>query len=119
MGWHIKWVSSFGSDFNIDVHVSFMPQEIAKGEGYYNYEIRKIEIDELSGRSVFYKDKNGDVFHTYSSYGRGGADLLGTYRLLDLAPKGRDETGPNHNLSDWVQHHDRYGDRSVVAPTGR
>jgi predicted dithiol-disulfide oxidoreductase (DUF899 family) len=51
---------------------------------------------------------NGDVFHTYSSYGRGGEDMLSTYRLLDLVPKGRDETGPNHNLTDWVRHHDRY-----------
>jgi predicted dithiol-disulfide oxidoreductase (DUF899 family) len=114
MGWHIKWVSSFGSDFNFDFNVSFTPREIADGEGYYNYEIRKIEIDELSGRSVFYKDINGDVFHTYSSYGRGGEDLLGTYRLLDLVPK-----GPNHSLSDWVRHHDRYSSRGFVAPTGR
>jgi predicted dithiol-disulfide oxidoreductase (DUF899 family) len=119
MGWHVTWVSSFGSDFNFDFHVSFKPDEIARGEGYYNYEIRKIGIDELSGRSVFYKDVNGDVFHTYSSYARGGEDLLGIYRLLDLVPKGRDETGPNHNLSDWVRHHDRYGDRGFVAPTGR
>ena len=119
MGWHIKWVSSADSDFNYDFHVSFKPEEIAKGEGYYNYQMRKIGIDELSGRSVFYKDENGDVFHTYSSYGRGGEDVLGTYRLLDLVPKGRDETGPNHNLSDWVRHHDRYGDRGFVAATGR
>jgi predicted dithiol-disulfide oxidoreductase (DUF899 family) len=119
MGWRVKWVSSAGSDFNFDFHVSFGPDEIAKGEGYYNYGIRKVGIDELSGRSVFYKDVNGDVFHTYSSYGRGGEDLLGTYRLLDLVPKGRDETGPNRNLSDWVRHHDRYGDRGFVAPIGR
>ena len=119
MGWHIKWVSSCGNDFNYDFHVSFKPEEIAKGEAYYNYEIRKIGIDELSGRSVFYKDAHGDVFHTYSSYGRGGEDLLGTYRLLDLVPKGRDETGPNRNLSDWVRHHDRYGDAGIVAATGR
>jgi len=109
MGWHIKWVSSSGSDFNYDFHVSFRPDEIAKGETYYNYDIRKIGVEELSGRSVFYKDANDDVFHTYSSFGRGGEDLLGTYRLLDLVPKGRDETGPNHNLNDWVRHHDRYG----------
>jgi predicted dithiol-disulfide oxidoreductase (DUF899 family) len=119
MGWHVKWVSSAGSDFNFDFHVSLRPEEIAKGEGYYNYEIRKIGVEELSGRSVFYKDTSGDVFHTYSSYGRGGEDLLGTYRLLDLVPKGRDETGPNRNLSDWVRHHDRYGDRGFVAPSGR
>jgi predicted dithiol-disulfide oxidoreductase (DUF899 family) len=119
MGWHIKWVSSSDNDFNFDFHVSFRSDEIGAGEGYYNYEMRKIGIDEMSGRSVFYKDANGDVFHTYSSYGRGGEDVLVTYRLLDLVPKGRDETGPNRNLSDWVRHHDRYGDRGFVAPTGR
>ena len=119
MGWRVKWVSSAGSDFNYDFHVSFRPDEIAKGEGYYNYETRKIGVEELSGRSVFYKDMNGDVFHTYSSYGRGGEDMLGTYRLLDIVPKGRDETGPNRNLSDWVRYHDRYGDRGFVAATGR
>jgi predicted dithiol-disulfide oxidoreductase (DUF899 family) len=119
MGWHIKWVSSSDTDFNFDFHVSFRSDEIGAGEGYYNYEMRKIGIDEMSGRSVFYKDPNGDVFHTYSSYGRGGEDVLVTYRLLDLVPKGRDETGPNRNLSDWVRHHDRYGDRGFVAPTGR
>jgi predicted dithiol-disulfide oxidoreductase (DUF899 family) len=119
MGWHIRWVSSYGSDFNYDFHVSFTPDEIARGEAYYNYDRRQVPIDEMSGRSVFYKDANGDVFHTYSSYGRGGEDVLGTYRLLDIVPKGRDETGPNGNLSDWVRHHDRYGAAGKVAPTGR
>ena len=119
MGWHVKWVSSFASDFNFDFHVSFRLEDIANGQGYYNYETRKIGVEELSGRSVFYKDMNGDVFHTYSSYGRGGEDMLGTYRLLDIVPKGRDETGPNRNLSDWVRYHDRYGDRGFVAATGR
>jgi predicted dithiol-disulfide oxidoreductase (DUF899 family) len=119
MGWHLKWVSSFGSDFNYDFNVSFAPEEIAAGEGYYNYARRPIGIDEMSGRSVFYKDANGDVFHTYSSYGRGGEDFLGTYRYLDIVPKGRDETGPRGNLSDWVRHHDRYGAAGAVAPTGR
>ena len=107
MGWHVEWVSSGGNDFNYDFHVSFTPDDIASGEAYYNYETRKIGIDELSGRSVFHKDENGDVFHTYSSYGRGGEDYLGTYRLLDIVPKGRNETG-NGNLTDWVRHHDRY-----------
>jgi predicted dithiol-disulfide oxidoreductase (DUF899 family) len=108
MGWRLKWVSSAGSDFNFDFHVSFRPEDIAKGQGYYNYAMGKIGIREMSGRSVFYKDPSGDVFHTDSSYGRGGEDMLGTYRLLDLVPKGRDESGPNRNLSDWVRHHDRY-----------
>ena len=120
MGWRLKWVSSYGSDFNYDFHVSFKPDEIEKGEGYYNYEMRKIGIEELSGRSVFYKDESGDIFHTYSSYGRGGDLMLGTYNILDLMPKGRNETGPNHNRTDWVRHHDRYDSGGGhVAATGR
>jgi predicted dithiol-disulfide oxidoreductase (DUF899 family) len=119
MGWRFKWVSSYGSDFNYDFHVSFKPEETEKGEAYYNYEIRKVGIDELSGRSVFYKDADGDVFHTYSSYGRGGDLMLGTYNILDLMPKGRNETGPNHNMTDWVRHHDCYDSGGFVAPTGR
>src|SRR5262244_1941741 len=93
--------------------------KIEKGVAYYNYEIRKVGTDELSGRSVFYKDANGDVFHTYSSYARGGDLMLGAYNILDLMPKGRNETGPNRNLTDWVRHHDRYDSGGHVAPTGR
>ena len=119
MGWRFKWVSSYDSDFNYDFHVSFTQDDLAKGEVYYNYDVGKFQSEELSGRSVFYKDANGDVFHTYSSYARGGDILLGTYNLLDLTPKGRNETGPNHNLTDWVRHHDRYGDGGFVDPTGR
>jgi predicted dithiol-disulfide oxidoreductase (DUF899 family) len=119
MGWRFKWVSSYGSDFNYDFHVSFTKDEIAKGKVYYNYDLRKIQSEELSGRSVFYKDANGDIFHTYSSYARGGDMFLGTYVLLDITPKGRNETGPNHDLTDWVRHHDRYGDGGFVDSTGR
>jgi predicted dithiol-disulfide oxidoreductase (DUF899 family) len=107
MGWRVNWVSSYGSDFNYDFHVSFREAELANGEAYYNYEMRNVGIDELSGRSVFYKDSAGDIFHTYSSYGRGGEMFLGTYHFLDITPKGRDET-INGNLTDWVRHHDRY-----------
>jgi predicted dithiol-disulfide oxidoreductase (DUF899 family) len=119
MGWRIKWVSSYGSDFNYDFHVSFQDAEVALGKAYYNYEVRDVGIDELSGRSVFYKDSSGDIFHTYSSYGRGGEMFLGTYHFLDITPKGRDET-INGNLTDWVRHHDKYeeGDRrSHCHPT--
>jgi predicted dithiol-disulfide oxidoreductase (DUF899 family) len=119
MGWRFKWVSSYGSDFNYDFHVSFKPDEIERREVYYNYEMRKVGVEELSGRSVFYKDANGDVFHTYSSYARGGDLMLGTYNILDLMPRGRNETGPNHNLTDWVRHHDRYDSGGYVSPTGR
>jgi predicted dithiol-disulfide oxidoreductase (DUF899 family) len=119
MGWRFKWVSSFGSDFNYDFHVSFTPHEVASGRAYYNYEVRDVGIDELSGDSVFFRDATGDVFHTYSTFGRGGEELLGAYRILDMMPKGRNETGPSHTLVDWVRHHDRYGHGGYVAVTGR
>lgn len=61
----------------------------------------------MSGRSIFYKDETGAVFHTYSAFARGGEGMLSTYALLDMTPKGRAET-KNGNLTDWVRLHDRY-----------
>jgi predicted dithiol-disulfide oxidoreductase (DUF899 family) len=107
MGWPIRWVSSYGSDFNYDFHVSFRPEEIASGKVYYNYDMRAPVSDELSGRSVFYRDGGGQIFHTYSSYARGGEPFLNSYAFLDITPKGRDEA-INGNLTDWVRLHDRY-----------
>jgi predicted dithiol-disulfide oxidoreductase (DUF899 family) len=56
MGWRFKWVSSYGSDFNFDYHVSFTKEELAQGKVDYNYRPIDASIDELSGISVFYKD---------------------------------------------------------------
>ena len=104
MGWKFKWVSSFGGVFNQDFHVSFSGKE-ATELVYYNYDRQPFECEELPGISVFYKDDVGDVFHTYSTYRRGVEAMMGTYTLLDLTPKGRDErNGP----MAWVRHHDRY-----------
>ena len=107
MGWRFSWVSSYGSDFNYDYHVSFTPEELANGKVYYNYRMTEGGIEELAGLSVFFKD-GADIFHTYSSYARGAEELLTTYMVLDLTPKGRNETGPHHNLMDWVKRHDEY-----------
>ena len=96
MGWGFKWLSSNGGDFNYDYHVSFDKDEISKGKVYYNFEMQDVFSEEMPGVSVFYKDANGDIFHTYSSYARGGEGFLGTYSFLDIAPKGRNETGPGH-----------------------
>ncbi len=107
MGWKFNWVSSFGSDFNYDYHVSFTKDDLAKGKVYYNYGREGWDgFDELHGFSVFYKDEAGQVFHTYSTYARGADLLLGAYNFLDLTPKGRNEKGP----MDWVRRHDRYDD---------
>ena len=106
MGWRFKWVSSYGSDFNFDYHVSFTKEEEAKNKVYYNYRMGEFMMDELPGLSVFYKTENGDVFHTYSTYARGLDMLVGAYNLLDLVPKGRDEN-PESTM-DWVRRHDQY-----------
>ncbi len=107
MGWGFPWVSSLRNDFNQDFHVSFSPEEVRSGKAYYNYEQRPVGSDELSGRSVFYKDASGTIFHTYSAFARGGEAFLGAYAYLDITPKGRNET-INGNLTDWVRRHDTY-----------
>jgi len=109
MGWKMRWLSSFGSDFNFDFNVSFTPEQIAAGKATYNYREGAKPMEEMSGRSIFFKDETGAVFHTYSSFARGGEIMLPTYGLLDMTPKGRNETR-NGNLTDWVKHHDRYED---------
>jgi predicted dithiol-disulfide oxidoreductase (DUF899 family) len=110
MGWRFKWVSSYRSNFNYDYQVSFTEDEIAKGEVYYNYSKQQFQSEEMSGITVFFKDALGDVFHTYSCYARGDELLDGAYNYLDLTPKGRNETGPNYNLMDWVRRHYEYED---------
>lgn len=108
MGWTFKWVSSFGSDFNRDFHVSFTPEEI-KGKVDYNYERQTFPADEAPGMSLFVRDPGGAVFHTYSCYARGLDMINGAYHILDLAPKGRDEGNQPYAMA-WVRHHDRYED---------
>ena len=107
MGWQFPWVSSHGSDFNLDFCVSFTPQDAARGEVRYNYSTQPYTESESPGLSVFVKDASGTVFHTYSTYGRGVEAMMGTYHLLDLTPKGRDEDSLPYTMA-WVKHHDRY-----------
>jgi predicted dithiol-disulfide oxidoreductase (DUF899 family) len=106
MGWKCKWVSSYGSDFNHDFHVSFTKDEMA-GEVEYNYAKEKFPSEEAPGLSAFIKD-NGVVFHTYSAYARGLDILVGAYNFLDMAPKGRDEDALPWSMA-WVRRHDEYG----------
>jgi predicted dithiol-disulfide oxidoreductase (DUF899 family) len=108
MGWRFNWVSSYGGDFNADFHVSFTREELAQGQVNYNYTMQEFPSAEAPGLSFFYKDAAGGVFHTYSTYGRGVELVMGTYGILDLAPKGRDEDHLGFAM-EWVRHHDRYG----------
>ena len=106
LGWNFKWVSSSGTDFNFDYHVSFTPEELAKKQAFYNFAMQDPRAPEREGVSVFYKNPAGSVFHTYSTYAR-GIDMLNVdYQYLDLVPKGRDEGGRGPL---WVRRHDKYG----------
>jgi predicted dithiol-disulfide oxidoreductase (DUF899 family) len=101
MGWTFHWVSSQGSEFNQDLGVSFTPGE----EGFYNYRRQTLGISEREGMSVFLKDDQGRIFHTYSAYAR-GIDIFNTaYNYLDTVPRGRDEADGNQQ---WVRRHDEY-----------
>ena len=98
----------------IDIaHLVEAAQEKTGGKVFYNYEfIESFPSEERPGASVFYKNAAGEIFHTYSTYGRGLDILIGTYHFLDLAPKGRDEDALAWSMA-WVRHHDRY-DGAVV-----
>ena len=80
------------------------------GEVEYNFTRTAFPVEEAPGASVFYRSPAGEIFHTYSTYGRGLDGLIGTYNFLDLAPKGRDEDGLDFTMA-WVRHHDRYEDQ--------
>lgn len=110
MGWKFRWVSSLNSDFNSDYHVSFTKADIANGDSTYNFEVRAEQSEgEAPGTSVFYRNDAGEVFHTYSSYARGGDILIGAHNFLDLTPKGRNED----TIMDWMRRHDEYeGEKS-------
>lgn len=106
MDWKFNWVSSANTSFNFDFNVSFTPEQIKNRTAIYNFAPLDMDIDEREGVSAFYKDKNGDIYRTYSSYAR-GIDLMNTtYNFIDLTAKGRDEK-PDE-AQDWVRYHDRY-----------
>lgn len=108
LGWKVKWVSSLDSDFNQDFGVSFTPEELASGKSLYNFGTAVPFSEETGGGSIFFKDARGQVFLTYSSYGRGMEPLMLPYFILDRVPRGRDEAGLPYP-SAWLRHHDRYG----------
>ena len=113
MGWKFPWYSSNATDFNFDHQVSLSPKEAGNDEVYYNYTMQKFGSEERPGVSVFYKDDACNVYHTYSTYGRGLDILIGAYNWIDLAPKGRNEEGLKFSMA-WVRHHDKYDDKYRV-----
>ena len=106
MGWTFPWLSAGKSTFNQDFAVSFSEDEIKSGSAKYNYGSQTWIGQDMPGVSVFARDNNGSLFHTYSTYARGLEDLNATYRYLDIVPKGRNEDG-RMGMS-WVKHRDKY-----------
>jgi predicted dithiol-disulfide oxidoreductase (DUF899 family) len=122
MGWKFPFVSSYHSEFNYDFNVSFAREDVAGGRALYNFQKAPewvAEVVDLSGDSVFFKDEAGQIFHTYSTFGRGGEEFLGIYRILDVMPKGRDENGPNYSLADWARPRNMYRQGGTVEANGR
>jgi predicted dithiol-disulfide oxidoreductase (DUF899 family) len=105
MDWTFPWVSSYASDFNYDFGVYFTPGDRAAGRAFYNYGITPIrKSPDMFGASMFVRGEGGEIYHSYSTYHRGAELLIGAFNWLDLAPKGRNETG----TMSWVQLHDEY-----------
>jgi predicted dithiol-disulfide oxidoreductase (DUF899 family) len=107
MGWRFKWVSSYETDFNYDFDVSFRKEDIATGRAQYNYRPLNFEIEDLSGFSIFFKNGEGEIFHTYSTFARGDEMLTTAYMYIDLLPMGRNEDDLK-DPSSWWRHHDKY-----------
>jgi predicted dithiol-disulfide oxidoreductase (DUF899 family) len=119
MGWKMPWVSSAGSDFNVDLGYSrseeqtraaIAPMLEAGAPPIVDHNARESGTDavgylsEAQGLSAFVLD-DGVVYQTYATTSRGVEFLMGYYAILDRAPKGRDE-GDAFQL--WIRRHDEY-----------
>ncbi len=107
MGWRFKWVSSGGSDFNYDFQASFRPEDVKKKRAFFNYTWQDPWMTDREGASVFFMDKKGRIFLTYSTHARGIDAMCVDYQWLDLTAKGRDEGGRGQY---WMRRHDEYKD---------
>ena len=116
MGWSFAWYSSGDSDFNYDYGVAFTPDQIASGVQSYNFGGSAFAIEDAPGISVFYRDHDGGIFHTYSCYARGLDMMNAAYQYLDLTPLGRHEEGLPYPM-DWVRLRDQYQPAAVSTQT--
>ena len=113
MGWSFDWYSSINNQFNRDFGVTFSQAEMDEDKMNYNYQLGRFPTTECPGISSFYRNAQGEIFHTYSAYARGLENFLGIYRFLDIVPKGRDEDELTYAMK-WVQRHDQYDDESTI-----
>jgi predicted dithiol-disulfide oxidoreductase (DUF899 family) len=114
MGWTFDWFSSAGNDFNHDYAVSFTPEEIKSGAKIYNFGTSGFGAEEAPGISVFHRDADGSIFHTYSCFARGLDMMNSAYHYLDLTPLGRHEEGLPYPM-DWVRLRDQYQPAATTA----
>lgn len=116
-GWNFPWYSSFGSDFNYDFDVT---NDSSVAPPVYNYRSKQEHIEhgtgdyfegdepiEQPGMSCFLRDGD-DVYHTYSTFGRGAEQTGGSYYFLDLTALGRQE--------DWEEPKGRSDDVRRAEP---
>ncbi len=104
MGWTFPWYSSHSSDFNYDFHAT-LDDRVAPVLLHLRTEAELAEAGtpwtggpwtpdmrgtEMPGVSAFLQVDN-EVFHTYSTYGRGIEDFHNGYPHLDLTALGRQE----------------------------
>jgi predicted dithiol-disulfide oxidoreductase (DUF899 family) len=120
MGWRFPWVSSYGTDFNLDF-VLFTEEEKRTGAGYNFGSARRADLriapaapdgEEAMGLSAFALSE-GVVHHTYSCYDRGTDVLNATWQLLDRAPSGR-----GSEFDDWPRRNDEYEDAASPHEEG-
>lgn len=111
LGWDFRWVSSGANSFNYDYGVSFTPEQVASGDVGYNFGTTRYAAEELHGTSVFAKDDDDAVYHTYSTYARGAEAFVLPFAFLDCTPKGRSEQG----TMSWVRLNDEYEDPPAAA----
>jgi predicted dithiol-disulfide oxidoreductase (DUF899 family) len=113
MRWSFPWVSSAGSDFNLDFSL-FTEEQRRTGLGFNFGTPRRAGLsfddEELMALSAFALE-DGVVYHTYSCYDRGTDVLNPTWQLLDRAPKGR-----GGDFEGWPRRHDEYDVHHGLAP---
>jgi predicted dithiol-disulfide oxidoreductase (DUF899 family) len=135
MEWTFPWASSFGSDFNFDFSVYFTEDQQRAGIEYnYRREEPMRAAPSINSRNptpgavcaassgvdqpTFTRERpglstfvlqDGEVYHTYSAYGRGVDGIWSMYQWLDRAPFGRNENGV------WWRRHDEYGKQAAVG----
>tara|TARA_R110002096_G_scaffold266710_1_gene460362 strand:+ start:155724 stop:156431 length:708 start_codon:yes stop_codon:yes gene_type:complete len=107
MGWAFDWLSSMGTSFNYDFDVSFSEDDHEKGTGVYNYQPLQRPMSELPGFSCFYKDDDGKIYHTYSTFAGGLDPIISADQYMDLTAKGRNESEFDFPMA-WIRRHDQY-----------